>query len=89
MTETTRKTLSTLASADNGEVRGLPIDRELYSEASLSAAIAAFGELCQVTRQPGTNHIDLQVRFGHRSRNRQILGAFLNFLLCDAVSRRA
>jgi len=78
-----------LADVDNGAIRGLPLDRELYPEASVDAAIEAFREHCLVTKMPGTETMDIQVRSVYLSESRQILGAFLNFLLCDAVSRLA
>ena len=89
MKETTKTILSALAGVDSGEIRGLALDRDLYSRASVDAAIEAFREHCRVTEVPGTGRMDIHVRPEHRAESRQILGAFLNFLLCDAVSRQA
>jgi hypothetical protein len=89
MKETTKTILSALAGVDNGEIRGLALDRDLYPRASVDAAVEAFREHCRVTEVPGTASMDIHVRPEHRSESRQILGAFLNFLLCDAFSRQA
>jgi hypothetical protein len=89
MKATTKTILSALAGVDSGEIRGLPLDRGLYPEASVDAAVEAFREHCLMTDVPGTGSMDIQVRPEHRSESRQILGAFLNFLLCDALSRQA
>jgi hypothetical protein len=88
MKEATKTTLMALAGVDSGEIRGLPLDRALYPETSVDAAVEAFREHCLVTKMLGTETVDIQVRSEHLSESRQILGAFLNFLLCDAVSRR-
>lgn len=88
MKATTKTILSALAGVDSGEIRGLALDRDLYSRASVDAAVEAFREHCRVTEITGTGSMDIQVRAEHRSESRQILGAFLNFLLCDAVSRQ-
>jgi hypothetical protein len=88
MKEATKKILSALANVDSGEIRGLPLDRDLYPEASVDAAIEAFRGHCLVTAIPGTGSVDIQVHPEHRSESRQILGSFLNFLLCDVASRQ-
>jgi hypothetical protein len=89
MKETTKKILSALANVDSGEIRGLPLDRNLYPEASVDAAVAAFCGHCLVTAIPGTGSVDVQVHSEHLSESRQVLGTFLNFLLCDAASRQS
>jgi len=89
MKATTKKILSVLAAADSGEILGLPLDPNLYPEASIEAAAEAFREHCIVLRNAGSCEVDLRVRPEHRSESRLVIGAFLNFLLCDATSRRA
>ncbi|HTG32086.1 MAG TPA: hypothetical protein VLB76_04095 [Thermoanaerobaculia bacterium] len=78
-----------MAGVDSGEIHGLALDRGLYPEASVNAAVEAFREHCLFAEAAGTGGMDIHVRPEQRSESRQILGAFLNFLLCDALSRRA
>lgn len=89
MKETTRKILSALASADTGEIRGLPLDPDLYPQSSLHTAIEAFQPYCTVRQHSSAPEISVQVNAEHRTESRQILGTFLNFLLCDALSRQS
>lgn len=88
MKETTKKILSALASVDSGEISGLPLDPDLYPAASLEAAAEAFREHCLVVKNPDQGEIDLRVMPEHLPESRLVIGAFLNFLLCDAISRR-
>lgn len=89
MKEITRKILWALASVDTGEISGLPLDPGLYPQSSLQAAIEAFRPYCTVRQHSPAREISVQVKAEHRTESRQILGAFLNFLLCDALSRRS
>ncbi len=89
MKETTRKILSVLASVDTGEISGLPLDPGLYPQSSLQAAIEAFRPYCSVLQPSPAMEIFVQVKTEHQGESRQILGAFLNFLLCDALPRRS
>ena len=89
MKETTRKILLALASVDTGEISRLPLDPDLYPQSSLQAAIEAFQPYCTVRQHSPAREISVQVSPKHQTESRQILGAFLSFLLCDALSRRS
>jgi hypothetical protein len=89
MKETIRKILSVLATVDTGEISALPLDPGLYPQSSLQATIEAFRPYCTVPQHSPAREISVQVNAEHRTESRQVLGAFLNFLLCDALSRRS
>jgi hypothetical protein len=90
MKETTRKILSVLASAAEGEAVELPLARDLYPDPSVRAAAEAFQPFCDVSVPPSADSapakLTVTVRPEYRSECRQILGEFLNFLLNHAVS---
>lgn len=86
MKETTKTILSALATADRGEIVDLPIGSDLYPEASLQAAEKAFQSHCLIERQ-GQGKVTVRVSPNSVGRSREILGAFLNYLLCDAILR--
>jgi hypothetical protein len=88
MKATTKKILSALALADSGEIIGLPLDSDLYPDASIEAAAEAFREHCLVLKNVDSGGLDLRVRPEHRSESELVIGAFLNYLLCDALSRQ-
>lgn len=92
MMETTKAILSALATADSGEVGGLPLSDDLYPEVSLSAAIEAFAAYCEVERSNASTAspltVSIVVRSEHRAESRLIIGSFLNFLLGHSLQNR-
>src|SRR5690242_20626487 len=90
MKETTRKILSALASAAEGEAIGLLLARDLYPDCSVQATVEAFEPFCSVSESssPGSAAamLTITVRPEHQSESRRIVGELLNFLLNHAVS---
>jgi hypothetical protein len=87
MKEITKTILLALANVDSGEINRLPIDPEIYGTGSLQIAAEAFRPYCTMIEHPASTEISIQVHPEHRLESRHVLGAFLNFLLCDTVSR--
>lgn len=90
MTETSRAILSELAALDSGQVGALPIAPDLYPEESLSAAIEAYADYCEISicqtsteRRPA--FIEIRVLDVHQRDSRKIIGSFLSFLLEHAT----
>jgi len=92
MTETSRAILSELAALDSGQIDALPIEPDLYSEESLSAAIEAFTDYCEIlicqTSKERSAVIAIRVLDVHQRDSRKIIGSFLSFLLEHAVRLR-
>lgn len=91
MTETTKAILLELAQVDRGEII-LPIARELYPEESLMAARDAFAAYCETEIDPAScgipSILSIRVSTEHRRKSREIIGAFLSYLLHHAVQIR-
>ncbi len=82
--KTTEQTLTALASIDSGTLR-ISLDRELYAEHAIRAAVADVEGSLRVIVQVRGEGIDLDIDAVEPTNGRSIIGHFLNRLLADAV----
>ena len=88
MTETSRAILSELAALDNGRIHAIPIAPDLYPEESLSAAVEAFSNYCEILALEESSALAIRVFDVHKRDSRKIIGSFLTFLLEHAARLR-
>ena len=83
MKEATKKILLALADLGKSSVQ-LSLDREIYPENSLRAAVEAFAAYCKVQSREsvdGRIEITIDVLPEFRPENSRVVGEFLNYLL--------
>lgn len=85
---TITQTLTALASGAEGETT-VWLDRAFYPENCLADAVAAFAEHCSadvIGDRSQAFALRIRVAEAERQRGRDIVGSFLNYLLCLAVT---
>ena len=90
MKATTQAILSALANADRGEISGLPLWENLYSEESVRATVAAFSDHCRAQRIVEENGaiLSLSVHADAAADGLDVMGEFLNFILQHSLQAR-
>jgi hypothetical protein len=89
MTSTIEQTLAALDGASSGTVV-LRVSTALFPEECLEAARAAFTEHCRVETATTPQGLEARITIldAHRGTSRDVVGAFLNYLVAASAQRR-